>query len=171
MSFPSDQEVEPPRVVASRRAVAAAAAWLKAASILGLTQLALCGCCDFAQADRHWRGSAGNAQYVIMVLFARLVALFLIWSGADSFRRRRSPTFSKFAATVAVFLGLYMLYRSLPAWLFLLAAASGRSQPGAEPVYVLYILLHAAVGVPALVGGVKVLVLLGRPDVRELFKG
>src|SRR5688500_18886934 len=44
---------ETPQARADRRAIRAAAGWLKAMGAIGLTQLILCGCFDLFEADRR----------------------------------------------------------------------------------------------------------------------
>jgi hypothetical protein len=162
---------ETPQARADRRAIRAAAGWLKATGALGLSQLMLCGCFDLFEV-RRGPADANPVRTALILLAVRLIALMVVWSAAESFARRRSRTHVTVGAVTALLLGAYMLYRALPGLLHLIdfvVPLAGPMNPNDAIGRAIYGVFAAAVGLTGVVGAVRTFVVLRRPAVRAQF--
>jgi hypothetical protein len=156
-----------------RHALRSASNWLKAHAGIGIVHMFTCGCVNVL-AFGALTGVGGELYLTgaILDVLLRLVAFGVIAAGADSMERRRSRALATTAAVLAPLMGVYLL---VPAFLLLTTVGGrGRSSLTAEETILpacFSLLLTILVAVLGVVGGIRSLVLLNKPEVLRAFSG
>jgi hypothetical protein len=150
-------------------ALRSAARWLKAYAILGMVQLFTCGCLNDAVLRL---GHLGDAPVIAVTLgiVLRLIALAIILAGAQSMDRVSSRGLALTASVVALLTSAYLL--RIPGMIVLAAWRRGgvpflRDGPDPFCVSLGLTVIVAAIG---LVGGIRGLMVLNRPEVIRAFR-
>jgi hypothetical protein len=168
--FDFHEEASDPLPRDDRKALYAAANWLKTGSLLAIGHTFLCGCCPFLSVP-------GLGEDVITVCcfchLVRIAVSIIIYNGAEAFNRRSSHGWALTSCVLALMLAALSLLFILPILLDLPLQGPARLGMGPNEDQVVAMLAGGlstlAVIVTFVVGAVKGFLVLRRPAVRRAF--
>ena len=164
--FEFDRAAPDPLLGDNRRALASASGWLKAAGLAGLFHSMLCWCGSFATLGHRVGDSLPAACCMGYIL--QLVACLLVYNGSAALGTRWSGGTAR-RAGVACFVGVFLE----SAFLFLPVAALIEvfSTPKHPEAFLLVFVVALRLGLIALflTAGIKTMLVLQRPGVRQAF--
>lgn len=154
------------------KALRRAAAWLQLTGLLGILHPLCCGCLDLL--DPELPRAVSPRPTLLLVVFSllgRFLVGLIIWSASEALKRRRSLTHSWLGATLAIILGIFLLFRAvlrLPQ-MFLADSRGIRTFQGEGELSVLLGFVNLSLSLVSIAAGLICCRILSRADVRALF--
>jgi phage FluMu protein Com len=155
----------------NRKALGAASSWCKAAGFVGLLHTILCWCGTF--------GNVSNDTFVAGYCIGHLLQIavsVLVYRGASALTARRSFGTAQLAGLMAFVAVVFEVLFAIPLVVTLgdaldrSSSSRGRTGPGEEvPICLFLLALQLVVVALFLMAGVKTLLALNRPGVRQGF--
>jgi hypothetical protein len=154
--------------VEDRQSLRSAAWWLKTAAGVGVVYTFTCGCVNTLAFGPQ---VASQARTAVILFVVRLIALGVMAAGADAIENRRSRALGLTGSILALLLSSYLVLLPGAVVLDLLGIVRGPARPPGDPSIVCVSLFSAVlVAGIGLVGGVRGLIVLNKPEVIRHFR-
>jgi hypothetical protein len=151
---------------ADRTALRAAADWQRTYAGLASLHVLTCGC--FNMLALLELTHVGIGLHVLVAVLFPVVALFLIFSGAEAMAKRRNRPLALIGSFLAVAVAASQVL--LPLAVITVAQAERGGNFADPSFYCVSLLLALALGIVGVIGGVKGLYLLHKPAVIQAFQ-